>query len=430
MKILIVGSGSREHALAWHFRQDPRITSLFIAPGNAGTAALGENLPLPVTDVSALTAWASVHRPDLTFVGPEAPLCAGIVDAFQAAGLPIFGPNQKAAQLEASKSFTKALLLKYGIPTGTAGVFTEPLAAYAYSQKQPYPQVIKADGLAAGKGVIIAQNPEQAVSAIYRLMEKKCFGEAGTQVLIEQCLFGQEVSLLVLTDGESFRILPPAQDHKRLRDHDQGPNTGGMGAYAPASFFTPSLEKLITETIIIPTLHAFKQEGLDYQGVLFIGLMLTAAGPQVLEFNVRLGDPETQVILPLLETSLYDLALAVIQKRLSSLTLKLHPGHVVGIVLAAENYPETPRLGDPIEGLAEAVSLPNRFVFHGGTALGPRQTVLTAGGRVLTVAARAENLASARDHAYHAAAAIQFSGRQYRRDIGSPPLIDPTSLTS
>lgn len=418
MKILLLGSGSREHALAWHFRKDPRVSHLFIAPGNAGTATLGTNLPIAATDVAALLAWAEKEQPALTFVGPEAPLCVGVVDAFQAAGFLIFGPNQKAAQLEGSKVFTKNILLKHGIPTGRGQSFTDPLAAYAYSQQQPYPQVIKADGLAAGKGVIIAQNPEEAVKAIYRIMEQRIFGAAGAQLLIEECLVGQEISILAVTDGLSVQVLPTAQDHKRLLDDDRGPNTGGMGAYAPAPFYTPELAETIKTTILDPTLVSLRAEGIDYQGVLYVGLMLTAQGPKVLEFNVRLGDPETQVVLPLLETPLYDIAQAVARRELSQLPLRYNSRHAVGIVLSAYNYPENPRQGDVITGLDQFQKSSHVAIFHGGTQA-KNQRTLTAGGRVLTVTAWADQLTEARQLAYQAVSQVTFAGAHYRRDIGA-----------
>ncbi len=421
MRILIIGSGSREHALAWHFRQDPTVKELFIAPGNAGTAMLGINIPLTATDLTGLTEWARRERPHLTFVGPEAPLCLGIVDAFQADGLSIFGPNLKAARLEASKIFTKELLLKYKIPTGKSCTFYSSLDAHIYSQKQPYPQVIKADGLAAGKGVVIAQTPEQASTAINDMMEKRVFGKAGSKILIEEHLVGQEISILALTDGKSFKVLPAAQDHKRLLDGDMGPNTGGMGAYAPAPFYTADLADTISKQILQPTLDAFHGEDIDYQGILFVGIMLTADGPKVLEFNVRLGDPETQVVLPLLETPLYQISQAIFQRRLSDCIIKYKPMHAVGIVLAASNYPVIPRSGDVIKGLDQGQKTPNTMVFHGGTKMDNAQ-FLTAGGRVLTATAWAPQLQAARDLAYQTAAKIQFEGVHYRRDIGSKSL--------
>jgi phosphoribosylamine--glycine ligase len=344
-----------------------------------------------------------------------------VVDTFQAEGLLIFGPNRQAARLEASKIFTKELLLKYRIPTGAARAFTDPQEAYAYSRQQPYPQVIKADGLAAGKGVVIAQDPDQAAKAIRDMMEKRIFGESGAQVLIEECLFGQEISILALTDGHTFQVLPTAQDHKRLLDQDQGPNTGGMGAYAPAPFYTPELARTIAGQILHPTLEAFRTEGIDYQGVLYVGLMLTADGPKVLEFNVRLGDPETQVILPLLETPLYQIAQAIARRQLSGLTIRYKPLHAVGIVLAAGNYPESPQINEIISGLEQVQKIPHTMVFHGGTKHLDQQ-VVTAGGRVLTVTGWADQLLTARNLAYQAAAQIQFSGAQYRKDIGARSL--------
>ena len=415
MKILLLGSGGREHALAWRLRKDDPALELFTAPGNAGTGELGINLSLAATDLDSLVAWALKERPDLTVVGPEAPLCAGVVDRFEQAGLPIFGPNAAAARLEGSKVFTKDFLLKHGLPTAPGAGFADSLSAYAYSQKHNvYPQVLKADGLAAGKGVIIAPTPVEAAQTIHRIMDLRIFGEAGRRMVIEEFLPGREMSIHVLTDGISHFILPIAQDHKRLGDGDSGPNTGGMGAYAPAPFATPDLQLRISQEIVEPVLAALRAEGIDFRGILYIGIIWTKAGPSILEFNVRGGDPETQVLLPLIDTPLLEIFQAVREQRLAKLEIRLNGNHAVTIVLAAPGYPGIPEIGAAIEGLES--DIPDTVVFHAGTAR-DGDHVLTNGGRVLSVTAWAGNLASARELAYQRVAKIHFAGSQYRRDI-------------
>jgi len=417
MKILLLGSGGREHALAWRLRQDDPSLQLFTAPGNAGTGTLGTNLPISATDLDELVAWAQREKPDLTIVGPEAPLCDGIVDRFEAVGLPIFGPNAAAARLEASKVFTKNFLLKHGLPTAPGACFSEADAAYLYSQKHNlYPQVLKADGLAAGKGVIIAQSPVEAAQTIHRIMEKRIFGDAGRQLVIEEFLPGREMSVHVVSDGLSHVILPIAQDHKKLGDDDSGPNTGGMGAYAPAPFATPELQEEISQKVVVPVLDALRTDGIDFRGILFIGLIWTKTGPSILEFNVRGGDPETQVLLPLIDTPLVEFFQAVREQRLGQLQLRLNSRHAVTIVMAAAGYPNTPETGATIEGLE--LSLPDTEVFHGGTK-SDGDRVVTSGGRVLSVTAWAANLATARSLAYQRLAKIHFAGSQYRRDIAA-----------
>jgi phosphoribosylamine--glycine ligase len=417
VKILLIGSGGREHALAWRLVRDDPKTRLFIAPGNAGTARLGTNLSIGASDLDALTAWAVKEKPELTIVGPEAPLCAGIVDRFEEAGLPIFGPNAAAARLEGSKVFTKNILLKHRLPTAPGAGFSDPPAAYAYSRAHPaYPQVIKADGLAAGKGVIIAATPRESAEAIHRIMELRVFGDAGRELLIEEFLPGREMSVHVLTDGVSHVILPISQDHKRLGDGDTGLNTGGMGAYAPAPFATKGLEEQISREIVGPVLTAFLKEGLDFRGILYIGLIWTKQGPRILEFNVRGGDPETQVLLPLLDTPLLELLQAVRERRLGKLKVNFNANHAVTIVLAAAGYPGEPETGAPIDGLE--LDFPGTTVFHAGTKLEGGK-VLSNGGRVLSVTAWAPTLAAARDLAYQRATKIHFAGSQYRRDIAA-----------
>jgi len=417
MKILLLGSGGREHALAWRLRRDDPGLQLFTAPGNAGTGRLGTNLAIGATDLDGLVVWAMREKPDLTVVGPEAPLCAGVVDRFEQAGLPIFGPNAAAARLEGSKVFTKNFLLKYGLPTAAGACFSESLPAYDYSQKHNvYPQVLKADGLAAGKGVIIAQTPREAAQTIDRIMDQRIFGEAGRALVIEEFLPGREMSVHVLTDGISHFVLPLAQDHKRLGEGDSGPNTGGMGAYAPAPFATAELQARISAQVVAPVLAALREEGIDFRGILYIGIIWTKEGPSILEFNVRGGDPETQVLLPLIDTPLVEIFQAVREQRLGKLEIRLNSNHAVTVVLAAAGYPGTPETGAMIEGLD--LDAPGTAVFEAGTKQEGKRVVAN-GGRVLSVTAWAADLASARKLAYERVAKIHFAGSQYRRDIAA-----------
>jgi len=417
MRILLIGSGGREHAMAWRLRQDDRAVELFIAPGNAGTAQLGTNLPLAATDLDGLVAWAVKEKPDLTIVGPEAPLCAGVVDRFEAEGLAIFGPNRAAARLEGSKVFTKDFLFKHGLETAKGACFTDANAAREYLRKQStYPQVLKADGLAAGKGVIIAKTPAEAEQALVEIMEQRVFGDAGNELVIEDFMAGREMSVHVLTDGISHVILPIAQDHKKLGDGDTGLNTGGMGAYAPAPFATPELQAEIARVIVEPVLEAFRDDGIDFRGILFIGLIWTKDGPSILEFNVRGGDPETQVLLPLLDVPLIELLRAVRERRLGKVPLRLNARHAVTVVMAAGGYPGTPETGVEIEGVEDTI--PGTVVFHAGTKQAGGK-VVTAGGRVLSVTGWAGDLATARELAYRRVAKIHFAGCQYRRDIAA-----------
>lgn len=425
MKILLIGSGGREHALAWRLRQDDPKLELFTAPGNAGTGQVGTNLPISATDLDGLVSWATKEKPDLTIVGPEAPLCAGVVDRFEKAGFPIFGPNAAAARLEGSKVFTKNFLLKYGLPTAPGAGFTDSLPAYEYSRRHThYPQVIKADGLAAGKGVIIAENPMEAAQTIDRIMDQRVFGDAGKALLIEEFLPGREMSVHVLTDGISHVVLPIAQDHKRLGEGDTGLNTGGMGAYAPAPFATAALLEQISREVVKPVLEAFGKEGIDFRGILYIGLIWTKEGPRILEFNVRGGDPETQVLLPLVDTPLVEIFQAVREKRLGQLKVQFNSKHAVTIVLAAAGYPGTPETGIPIEGLD--LELAGTCVFQAGTKQEGKQ-IVTHGGRVLSVTAWATDLATARDLAYQRVAKIHFAGSQFRRDIAARLTLDPAT---
>ncbi len=416
MKVLIVGSGGREHALGWSLKKDPRNPELYFAPGNAGTSSLGYNIPIKATDIDGLLSWAKLNQPDLVVVGPEAPLCLGLVDQLKMIGIPAFGPNQSGARLEASKTFTKDLLLKAGIPTAASAAFTEGAQAKAYCTRQSYPLVIKADGLAAGKGVIIAQNVAEAETAIVEIMEKKVFGASGNVVLIEEFLDGQEASIHAVTDGKDYVLLPSSQDHKRVFDQDLGPNTGGMGAYAPAPVVTPALLEEIEATVIKPVIKALQEAGIDYRGVLYAGLMLTSDGPKVLEFNCRFGDPETEVLLPLLETPLLDIMNASINGTMGSLTVNISSRSALTVVLAAPGYPESPQTGGPITGSLQDPG-PDAMIFHAGTENKNGQ-VLSSGGRVLAVTGTGSDLATASKKAYAAINLIRFEGMHYRKDIG------------
>ncbi len=415
MKYLVIGSGGREHAFAWRLKKDEPDAQIFAAPGNAGTAQLGTNVPIGVKDLDALVAWAMQEKPDLTVVGPEGPLCAGVVDRFEAEGLPIFGPNQAAARLEGSKVYTKNLLLKHGLPTAPGACFFSSAEALAYSRSHPqFPQVIKADGLAAGKGVIIAKTPAEAEEAIRQIMDARVFGDAGKELVIEAFLPGREMSVHVITDGIGYKLLPIAQDHKKLLDGDEGPNTGGMGAYAPAPFATPELVAQIEQEIVKPVLAAFKKETIDFRGILYIGLIWTPAGPQILEFNVRGGDPEIQVLVPLLDTRLVDVFNAVREQRLSGLNIKLRKLYAVTVVMAAAGYPEKPRLDDVITEIPEESA--NVVVFHGGTKqIGKKY--LSCGGRILSPTAWGEELPDVRALVYQNTEKIVLADVHYRYDI-------------
>ena len=412
--VLIVGSGGREHAFGWAFLRDPRIGKIWFAPGNAGTAEVGENLPLAVTDVEGLAAWAAKAKPGLVVVGPEVPLCAGLADRLRAQGIRVFGPGKEGARLEGSKSFCKELLVRQKIPTARAGSFQKLEEAIRFSESLPCPQVVKADGLAAGKGVVIAGSHTEAAQAVRQMMADRLFGEAGATVLIEEFLDGEELSIHAVTDGKNLVILPGAQDHKRVGEGDTGPNTGGMGAYAPAPKATPDLLRELKERILVPTLQGLADLGIEYRGVLYAGLMLTPSGPKVLEYNCRFGDPETQVLLPLIETPLWDLLGAAADGNLSGLPLKIRSGAAMTVVLAAPGYPSAPVLGQSIRiGPAQ----PDSQLFHAGTQTG-REGIEVAGGRVLAATGWGKDLKTAKERAYALAAQVSFAGMQVRRDIG------------
>jgi len=413
---LVIGGGAREHALVWKLAQSPRVKEIYAAPGNAGTAQLAHNLEISPTDIESLAEAAKENKIDLTVVGPEAPLAAGIVDQFQAKGLTIFGPTKAAAQIEASKVFAKELMQKYHIPCARGVSFSDYNQAKEYLQKQSPPIVIKADGLAAGKGVIVADSIPQALKALSSLMETKMLGTAGDKVVIEERLFGKEMSAFAFTDAHAVVPVVPACDYKRVYDGDQGPNTGGMGSYSPPYFLTPRLDKAVKESIMEPAVKAMRAEGRPYKGALYSGLMVTNNGPKVLEFNARLGDPETQVVLPRLKTDLVDIMLAVIDNKLDSINIEWRRDACVGVVIASAGYPGSYKTGFPISGLDEVDK--EILVFHAGTKAGsaPGQ-ILTNGGRVLTVVATGKNIAEARKKVYQNISRIHFEGCHYRKDI-------------
>jgi phosphoribosylamine--glycine ligase len=418
VKVLVVGSGGREHALAWKLLQSTKVQELFCIPGNTGTATLHRcrNLALSSTDFEGIGRFALVNNIGLIVVGPEAPLAAGITDYLQAQNLTVFGPTQAGAQIESSKAWAKALMQEAGIPTARSQTFMAVEPAIAYVKQQDAPIVIKADGLTAGKGVTVATTVEAAIAAIEAALGGQ-FGEAGQQIVIEEYLSGEEVSVLAITDGLTIRPLLPAQDHKRIGEGDMGANTGGMGAYAPAPIATPALLERIQNQILEPTLAALRQRKIDYRGVLYAGLMITPSGdPKVIEFNCRFGDPETQAVLPLLETPLDQVLLACAQQRLEQLPpLSWHPGAAVCVVLAAEGYPDHYRKGDVITGIERAEQL-GATVFYAGAKLKPQ--LVSDGGRVLGVTAVGASLPEALTQAYAAVEQIQFEGMYYRRDIG------------
>jgi len=418
MKVLIIGGGGREHALAWKVAQSPRVERVYVAPGNAGTAQEPglEHVAIDAADLDGLVAFARECDIALTVVGPEAPLVAGVVDRFRSAGLTIFGPTAGAAQLEGSKSFTKDFLARHAIPTAEYRTFTAVAPALDYLAEQGAPIVIKADGLAAGKGVIVAETLAEAEAAVRDMLEANAFGDAGARVVIEEFLAGEEASFIVMVDGETVLPLATSQDHKRAFDGDAGPNTGGMGAYSPAPVVTETVHERIMERIVMPTVQGMAAEGYSYSGFLYAGLMIDAEGnPKVIEYNCRFGDPETQPILLRLESDLAALCLAGARGELAGHTCDWDPRAAVGVVMAAGGYPDSYRKGDVIEGL-EAAAATGCKVFHAGTAEQDGR-IVTAGGRVLCVTALGEGVGAARDLAYRGVAAIDWPDAQYRRDI-------------
>ena len=421
MRVLLVGSGGREHALAWKLAQSPRLAALYVTPGNAGTARLKSggaeivNLPVKADDKNALVQTALERKIDLVVIGPEGPLAAGLADDLRARGLAVFGPSQAAAQIESSKVFSKEFMQRHGIPTAKFSVFREFDQALAYVRDLEHPIVIKASGLAAGKGVILPENPLQAETALRQIMVDKEFGASGDEVVLEERMKGPEVSLFGFTDGNSIQVTVPAQDHKRIFDHDRGPNTGGMGAYAPVPVFAPAMAEKIQRNILQPAVDGLREEGRPFIGVLYAGLMLTEHGPMVVEFNCRFGDPEAQVILPLLESDLLEILHACATGELANVAIRWSKGAAACVVLASGGYPGKYPTGLPIMGL-DAAS-PDLFVFHAGTREQDGQ-IVTAGGRVLCVTGWGESIPQALASAYTAIGPIRFAGMQYRKDIG------------
>jgi phosphoribosylamine--glycine ligase len=428
MKILVIGSGAREHAIAWKLSRERSVSGVFCAPGNPGIATVARCLDADVGDPRELLNAARSQAVDLTVVGPELPLSRGIVDVFTADGRAIVGPSQAAAGLESSKAFAKDFMARHQVPTARYHVCDSPAAAIEWLARDAfgYPLVLKADGLAAGKGVVIAEDRATAAAAVQVLMVERRFGSAGDRIVFEQYLVGQEASYFVLADGTSFVALGSAQDHKRIFDDDRGPNTGGMGAFAPSPLVTPDIERRIQGEIVRPVLEGMQREGRPYRGFLYVGLMLTSEGPMVVEFNVRLGDPETQVVLPMLDEELSWLLGEAAMGALPSRAGRFLTGANVAVVLAANGYPDAVETGQPITGVDVAASVPNALVFHAATSKRGGQLV-ASGGRVLTVVGRGQTFGAAIDTAYRAASSIRFDGMQFRHDIGQKAIRGPAS---
>ncbi|PYK71753.1 MAG: phosphoribosylamine--glycine ligase [Verrucomicrobia bacterium] len=420
MKILVVGSGGREHALTWKLAESPQVDRIFCAPGNAGTEEIGENVSIPASELSKLVCFAKEKQIDLTVIGPDDALAGGIVDLFEAEGLRVFGPNQKAAQLEASKIFAKELMNAEKIPTAQARTFSSSKEALDYCGEVTLPVVIKAEGLALGKGVIIAHDREEAGQAVRAMMEERAFGEAGRRIIIEECLRGTECSVHALVSGESFRMLATARDHKRALDGDEGPNTGGMGAVSAADNWNAEREREFASSIMQPLLHGLTRNGRTFRGLLFPGLMITNNGLRVLEFNCRFGDPETQAILPRLKSDLLSLLMATIEGRLEDAPIEFDSRTAVTVILASGGYPGKYDTGKQIEGLEDAARLPEVRIFQAGTK---RQDgkIVTSGGRVLAITALGNSVTEARERAYLAIRQVHFDGCHFRRDIALRP---------
>lgn len=420
MRVLVLGGGGREHAIVKALAESPRVDAVYAAPGNGGTASIAQNVSLEVENGDAVVAFARAHDVGLVVIGPEAPLVAGVGDVVREAGIACFGPGASGARMEGSKSFSKDLMVKYGIPTAAYGTFTDRAAALEYLEKVGAPVVVKADGLAAGKGVIIAATLDEAREGVEECFSGR-FGDAGSTVVIEEFLTGPECSLLVFTDGQTVLPMATAQDHKRALEGDLGPNTGGMGVYSPVPIVTAAeYDEMIA--LMERTVAGLRAEGIDYRGVLYGGFMLTPAGPKVLEFNARFGDPETQVILPRLQTDLLEVMLATAERRLSEIELSWSDRWAVSVVLASGGYPGSYRSGLPITGIEQAAAIEGVTVYHAGTAVDSDGRLVTAGGRVLNVTALGDDFASARDRAYEAAALIDFEGKYLRTDIGARAL--------
>ena len=423
MRVLVVGGGGREHVLAWKIRQSPLVTRVICAPGNAGTSDVAQNVAVSDGDIEGLAKLCRDEKIDLAVIGPEAPLAAGLADRLRKDGVKVFGPGSAGARLEASKSYAKQLMQRYVIPTGSSRTFDrfDELAGFLEAQ-QHYPVVLKADGLAAGKGVVLPETLEEALAAAREMLEEGRFGEAGNKLLVEEHLRGEEVSVLALTDGKTLAMMEPAQDHKRIFDGDRGPNTGGMGAYSPAPVATPQFLAEVEREVLVRIVHALAREHVDYRGVVYAGLMATRGGPRVIEFNCRFGDPEAQVIITRLKSDIVPLLTACADARLNQVEdLEWDPRPAVCVVMASGGYPASSSKGDVISGLDEVREMEDVYVFHAGTAR-EGEDVVTAGGRVLGVTALGDDVAQARERAYAAVDKIRFDGMQFRRDIASRAL--------
>ena len=418
MKVLVIGSGGREHTLIWKINQSPKVSQIYCAPGNAGISQLAQCININADNIEELVNFANKEKIDLTVVGPELPLSKGIVNEFNRWGLKIFGPSQEAAEIESSKVFSKYLMKKYNIPTANYEVFQNSEEALDYIKQQTFPLVIKADGLAAGKGVFIVKNLDQVVDALNTLMEEKKFGEAGRQIVVEEFLEGEEVSILAFCDGKAVVPMISSQDHKKIFDNDQGPNTGGMGAYSPVPFYTTEIKEKVCREILKPTVKGLRNEEKEYKGVLYAGLILTKEGPKVLEFNARFGDPETQVVLPGLKTDLVDILNAVIEETLHKINIEWEDNAAVCVVVASGGYPGKYPKGKVISGLEGLEKMKDIVVFHAGTKLQDGK-VITSGGRVLGITARDETISKAKERAYKGVKEIYFEDMYYRKDIAS-----------
>jgi len=417
MKVLVIGGGGREHALVWKISKSPKVSKIFCAPGNAGISRIAECVSIRADDVQGLLSFVKHNKIDVTVVGPEAPLVLGISDAFRSEGLKIFGPSKAASKLEGSKAFSKNIMLKYNIPTAEAGVFTDYDNAIEYIRKKGTPIVIKADGLAAGKGVIVATNEKEAADAVKAMMIDMVYGDAGKMIIIEECLTGEEASFLVFTDGRDIIPMPLSKDHKRVFDDDKGPNTGGMGAYSPVPGISDEMYLRIMDDIIVPVIEGLEREGYKYEGVLYTGLMITRDGPRVLEFNCRFGDPEAQPIIMRLSSDIMEIIEGVVGRRLGMVNVKWSDSASVCVVMASGGYPDKYRNGKIISGLNDVAGMDDVMVFHAGSAYN-NENIVTAGGRVLGVTALGEDIGKAKEKAYEAVGKIYFDGMQYRKDIG------------
>jgi len=421
MKVLIIGSGGREHALAWKIKKSKKLKKLYCAPGNGGTHAIATNVPIKADDLDALSKFCTDEKIDLTIVGPEVPLALGIVDLFQSKGLRVFGPTKEAARLESSKIFTKELCEKKNIPTAWFKTFTDAEKAKGFVRSKGAPIVIKADGLAAGKGVIIANSEKEAFNAIDNILLKKAFGSSGDKIVVEECLEGEEASIIVISDGENIAPLASSQDHKRIFDDDKGPNTGGMGAYSPAPIVTDQVFNATLSKIIKPAIDGMRERGVPHKGVLYAGVMITKEGPKLLEFNVRFGDPETQAILPRLNSDLLELIELSIDGALKNRNFNWSKKDCVCVVMASGGYPGKYEKGKEISGLENAEELKDILIFHAGTEF-KKEKIITTGGRVLNVVGLGDGIKDAIDKTYDACKAISFDSMHYRKDIGKKAL--------